>query len=224
MIKLVILDFDGTLADTRVLIVRTNQEVMRRMNYPVADEASIVATIGLPLKECIPALFPGISSEAIPGCVLLYREVFESLKTTITPVLFPGVRETLETLHDSGIMLSVASSRGSESLNAFLREMGIDRYINYVLGAEDVTHAKPHPEPVLKTLKGLSVAAPEALVVGDMPVDIQMGLGAGAKTCGVTYGNSNRAALAQAGAHHIIDSFSELSACTIRALTSMTIK
>ena len=43
MTKLVILDFDGTLADTRELIVQTNQEVQRRMHYPVADEAYIFA-------------------------------------------------------------------------------------------------------------------------------------------------------------------------------------
>jgi phosphoglycolate phosphatase-like HAD superfamily hydrolase len=43
-----------------------------------------------------------------------------------------------------------------------------------------------------------------------MPVDIQMGLGAGARTCGVTYGNSSRLALEAAGANHVIDHFGEL--------------
>ena len=88
--------------------------------------------------------------------------------------------------------------------------MGLSRYITYVLGADDVTHAKPHPEPVLKTLQELGIPASEALVVGDMPVDIQMGLGAGARTCGVTYGNSSRLALEAAGASHVIDRFGEL--------------
>lgn len=211
MIKLVILDFDGTLADTRELIVRTNQDAMRRMNYPIVDAPSIIATIGLPLKEGILALFPDLPEETIPDWIKVYREVFESLKTQIVPELFPNVRETLAELHRRGCILTVASSRGSESLNGFLRDMGIAEYITYVLGADDVTHAKPHPEPVLKTLRDLSCDASEALVVGDMPVDIQMGLGAGAWTCGVTYGNSDRPALSQAGAHYVIDDFSELS-------------
>ena len=51
---------------------------------------------------------------------------------------------------------------------------------------------------------------PECLVVGDMPVDIEMGLGAGAVTCGVTFGNSSREALAAAGANYVIDSFDKL--------------
>ena len=187
MTKLVILDFDGTLADTRELIVKTNQEAQRLMHYPVKDDASIVATIGLPLEECIIAMYPDVPRDTLPEWLRVYREVFESLKTQIVPVLFPNVLETLEALHSAGILCSVASSRSTYSLTGFLREMCIAPYVTYVLGAEDVTRAKPHPDPVLKTLDALSVKASEALVVGDMPVDIQMGLGAGAQTCGVTY-------------------------------------
>ena len=45
-----------------------------------------------------------------------------------------------------------------------------------------------------------------------MPVDIQMGKGAGARTCGVTYGNASREALAEAGADILIDDFAEMLA------------
>ena len=210
MIRLFILDFDGTLADTQELIVRTNQEAQRRMNYPVASEASIVATIGLPLREGILALYPQLPQEEIPAWTEVYHEVFDSLKTQIVPVLFPHVKETLQSLTEKGFRCTVASSRGTASLNGFLQEMGIAPYISYVLGADDVTHAKPHPEPVLKTLRDLSCPQNEALVVGDMPVDIRMGLGAGAWTCGVSYGNADRPTLLAAGAHFVIDDFCEL--------------
>jgi phosphoglycolate phosphatase len=52
--------------------------------------------------------------------------------------------------------------------------------------------------------------AGETLVVGDMAVDIQMGANAGAKTCGVTWGNGTRDELVQAGADYIIDNMEEL--------------
>ena len=210
MTKLIILDFDGTLADTRELIVRTNQEVQRQMHYPVLAEAQIVSTIGLPLKEGILAMFPELPQEEIPAWVVTYRAVFDQLKNQIIPGVFPHVRETLAALVEAGCRCTVASSRGTASLTDFLRDMGLAPCISYVLGADDVKRAKPHPEPVLKTLKDLSIDAADALVVGDMPVDIQMGLGAGAHTCGVTYGNSNRPALLAAGAHAVIDDFAEL--------------
>lgn len=210
MIKLLIFDFDGTLADTRELIVATNQEAMRRMNYPVADEESIAATIGVPLKEGILMHYPDLPQETIPLWIAMYRKVFDELKVKIVPALFPHVEDTLAALTGRGFLCTVASSRGSGSLNDFLREMGIAPYISYVLGADNVDKAKPDPEPVLKTLHALSLPAADAMVVGDMPVDIQMGLGAGALTCGVSYGNAKKSSLLAAGAHYVIDSFDRL--------------
>jgi len=210
MIRLAIFDFDGTLADTQELILETNREVMRRMHAPVRDDATIASTIGLPLKEGILTMYPDLPRETLPVWENTYRAVFDIFKERFVPTLFPKVKETLAALHDRGLVLTVASSRRSDSLNAFLGNLGIAPYFSYVLGADNVTKAKPDPEPVLKTLRDLSIPASEAIVVGDMPVDIRMGLGAGARTCGVTYGNSDRKALREAGADAILDHFHQL--------------
>jgi phosphoglycolate phosphatase len=90
------------------------------------------------------------------------------------------------------------------------QNMGIADYISYILGADDVKEAKPKPEPVLKTLFEMHYDASEAIVVGDMAVDIQMGANAGTKTCGVTWGNGTRDELVQAGATFIIDRMEDL--------------
>jgi phosphoglycolate phosphatase len=209
-IKLIIFDFDGTLADTRELIIKTNQEAMKAMNYPVRDEEAIRKTIGLPLEAGIRTLFPELTDEVIPAWCAMYRKVFDVLKTQIVPILFPEVKETLECLYGRGYVLTVASSRHSSSLNAFLRDMGIAECFQYVLGADNVAKAKPDPEPVLQTMRDLGYKPSETLVVGDMPVDIFMGARAGAGTVGVTYGNSNRPELMQAGADYVLDHFSEL--------------
>ena len=210
MIKLIVFDFDGTLGDTLELILKCNHETRRRMGAPVIPDSTIIGTIGIPLWDGIKEMNPGISEADIPAWMKMYREVFDGLKHQIVPVLFPGVKETLASLHGQGIILTVASSRGKVSLNDFLMAMGIAPYFDYVLGAEDVVNAKPNAEPVLKTLEHFGIIGPECLVVGDMPVDIQMGLGAGAVTCGVTFGNSSREALEAAGAHYVIDSFDKI--------------
>ena len=210
MIELVVFDFDGTLGDTLELILKCNHETRRRMGAPVIPDSAIIATIGIPLRDGIREMNPGIPEADIPLWFKTYREVFAQYEHTIIPSLFPGVKETLASLHSRGCILTVASSRETDSLNTFLRGMGIAQYFSYVLGAEDVTHAKPNPEPVLKTLERFGLSGTQTLVVGDMPVDIQMGLGAGAFTCGVTFGNSSKEELLKAGAHHVIDSFTEL--------------
>ena len=208
--RLIIFDFDGTLGDTRRNIIMTMQQTMEEVGLEVIDEASCAATIGLPLEGCFRQIYPGLDDAAIQACVDAYRRIFEINKKRLVPQLFPHVAETLQWLHRQGYVLTVASSRSSASLRDFLKEMAIDGYVSYVLGADDVAHAKPHPEPVLKTLETLRVRAEDALVVGDMPVDIMMGAGAGATTCGVTYGNASREELEEVHADYIIDDFSDI--------------
>ena len=210
MIRLVILDFDGTLGDTRANIVLTMRQTLEALDYPVASESEIAATIGLPLEESFVVLIPGLSPEGVALCARTYREIFEKNRQWLVPKLFPHVKETLAALSADGYVLSVASSRSSRSLRGFLKDMEIDGYVPYVLGADNVSRAKPDPEPVLQTLRELGFSAGETLVVGDMPVDILMGQRAGARTCAVTYGNATRAQLAAAGADFIIDDFAQL--------------
>ncbi|MBR1926935.1 MAG: HAD-IA family hydrolase [Bacteroidales bacterium] len=210
MIRLIILDFDGTLGDTRANIVMTMNQTLAKMGYPVAGEEEVAATIGVPLEEGFRLLLPGISDEEADECAVTYRDIFEINRKKLVPRLFPQVRETLAKLWERGYVLTVASSRLSASLNGFLKDMEIDGYISYVLGADNVAKAKPDPEPVLKTMSELGFSPGETLVVGDMPVDIIMGRSAGALTCGVTYGNSCREDLLLSGAGSVIDSFSDL--------------
>ena len=210
MIKLIIFDFDGTLGDTRANIVRTMQDTMRTLDLPMRGEAEIAATIGLPLEKGFGQLFPGLSGEEHAHCAATYREIFNKNLKILTPGLFPGVKDTLERLAATGRTLTVASSRSSASLNGFLRDMGISGFVSYVLGADNVSKAKPDPEPVLKTLRELGFNAGDSLVVGDMPVDIMMGARAGAHTCAVTWGNASREDLEASGAEHVIDSMPEL--------------
>ena len=207
---LIIFDFDGTLGDTRRNIVTTMQMTIAELHLPNRSEEECAATIGLPLAECFKTLFPDIQDELIPRCAETYRRLFNENLKTIQPEAFPGVVETLSVLHQIGFTLTIASSRSRNSLTELTRNMGIADHISYILGADDVKEAKPKPEPVLKTLANMHFDAGETLVVGDMAVDILMGANAGAKTCGVTYGNATREELEEAGADYIIEDMAEL--------------
>ena len=209
-IKLIIFDFDGTLGDTRRNIVTTMQMAIKEMQLPSRTEAECASTIGLPLAGCFRTLFPDIQDELIPRCAETYRRIFNENLLKITPEAFPGVVKTLKALKSQGFTLTIASSRSRNSLTELTRDMGIADYISYLIGADDVKEAKPKPEPVLKTLATMQFEANETLVVGDMAVDILMGATAGAKTCGVTWGNGTKEELQKAGADFIIDNMQEL--------------
>jgi phosphoglycolate phosphatase len=132
------------------------------------------------------------------------------------PQVFPKVKETLSMLKEQGYTLTIASSRWHKSLSELTHDLDIAEFISYLVGADDVEKAKPNPEPVIKTLAAMGADASQTLVVGDMNVDILMGLNAGAMTCGVTYGNGTRKELEDAGADYIINSIDELIEITNR--------
>lgn len=208
--KLIIFDFDGTLADTRGYIVATMHKTMRQLGLPLRPAEECAATIGLPLKGCFQQLYPGIQDAEAELYMATYRRLFDKDRDASSVDLFPGVKETLQNLKKKGYLLSIASSRTTRTMVQMLEEKELVSPFSLFIGVTEVQNAKPHPEPVLKTLEALEVPASEALVVGDMPVDILMGSRAGAHTCGVTYGNSTRSELLEAGADYIIDSFTEL--------------
>ena len=208
--RLLIFDFDGTLADTREAILTAKQETAKRLDLPIASDAEYGSTIGLTAKAGFRRVYPFLTDEALDQCVVTYRRFFDEIRERKPPVYFPGTDKVLADLKQKGILCTIATARNSRSLHEMLAQWKLDKYFSYVLCQEDTVHLKPHPEPVLKTLKDLSCTPDQAMVVGDMPVDIRMGKGAGTFTCGVTYGNSDRSALQEAGADFIIGSIEEL--------------
>ena len=207
--KLIILDFDGTLADTRGLIVKTMQQTLDALGLEPRTDDQCAAMIGLPLKQAFTDLLP-MTDEMGEQCVETYRRIFNTNNALYIIPTFPNVLETLHQLHEQGYTLTIASSRSNRSLREFVNDMHLNEVIPYVLGAEDVVRAKPHPDPVLQTLETFNCKPEDALVVGDTWYEIEMGRRAGVRTCGVTYGNGSREELMRAGADFLMDDFGEL--------------
>ena len=212
--KLIILDFDGTLADTRGLIVQTMQQTIASLGLEPRTDEQCASMIGLPLKQAFTDLIP-MTDAMGEHCVDTYRQIFNENNAAYTIPAFPNVLETLRLLSQKGYTLTIASSRSHRSLMEFVEGMDLRNIIPYVLGAEDVSKAKPNPEPVLNTLEKFGCTPDEALVVGDTWYDIEMGRRAGIRTCGVTYGNGTREELMNAGADFLIDDFEELKSIIV---------
>ncbi len=208
-IKTIILDFDGTIADTRQCIIETIRQTLHTMHLPMPEDSAIQALIGLPLRDTF-VRAARISDEAlITQAVNLYRELFDGICQT-TVRLFPHVAETLQMLHAEGVTLTIASSRGKESLEKLLHQLNIAPYITCLFGEEDVQNKKPAPDMALHILAQTGTDRKNALVVGDTQYDILMGQSAGCHTCGVSYGNHTAEMLRAQEADFIIDDFAQL--------------
>lgn len=205
--KTIILDFDGTMGDTNSLIVKTMQQTIAKLGLQERTNDECAAMIGLPLRRTFTELIP-MDEETGKKCEETYAGLFDINNVPGAVPLFPNVVETLKKMHDRGLTLTIASSRGRDTLVAFVHDMGLEPYISYIVSAWDVTEAKPAPEMVYKILEATGGRADEALVVGDTTFDIDMGRSAGTKTCAVTYGNGKKEDFGNAD--YVIDDFSEL--------------
>lgn len=208
--KVIIFDFDGTLCDTRSNIIIAFRATMEHLGLEMRDEETCGATIGLTLRDGFKSMYPEFDDAKIDYCVETYRQIFAERRKELMPDLFPGVKETLEALRKRGYRMTIATSRLTDSLMLFMRHHGIDHYFEYAVGSDSVTHHKPHPEPALKTLRELNIAPSEAIMVGDMPVDIAMAHNAGIRAIGVDYGNATREELEAAEADWIVDSITKI--------------
>lgn len=212
-LRLIIFDFDGTLCDTRQNIIKAFRATMQTLKLEPRDEATCGATIGLTLRDGFAVMYPSFSDTEIDHCVDTYRRIFAEHRAEYMPELFEGVGEVLDVLYREGYTMAIASSRLTDSLMLFMRAHNIDRYFSCVVGSDSVECHKPSSEPADKVLSELGFKPTEALVVGDMPVDILMGRNAGTRTVGVSYGNASREELEASAADYVIDD--------IRALLSI---
>lgn len=212
MIRYILFDFDGTLADTSEGIVCCTQATLREMGIAASTPARIRPTIGLPLGQCF-ELGTDTPPERIEEACLTYRRLFNEIAIPCT-TLYDGVAETLAALHEAGYRLAVCTSRSQASLEELLRVHGLGSFFNAYTSNDDVLHggARPKPAPDLATLllTRLGARAEESLVVGDTVFDLEMGRRAGCRTCGVTYGNQDRAQLQTAAPDALIDRFPDL--------------
>lgn len=208
--KVIIFDFDGTLCDTRSNIIIAFRATMEHLGLEMRDEDTCGATIGLTLRDGFKSMYPDFDDAKIDYCVDTYRQIFAERRKELMPDLFPGVKETLEALRKRGYRMTIATSRLTDSLMLFMRHHGIDHYFEYAVGSDSVTHHKPHPEPALKTLAALNITPSDAIMVGDMPVDIAMAHNAGIRAIGVDYGNATREELEAAEADWIVDSITKI--------------
>lgn len=207
MIKTIVLDFDGTIGDSRSLIVKTMQQTIAKLGLPQRTDGQCAAMIGLPLKQTFTDLIP-MDEETGLLCERTYHELFNANNVPGAVPMFPNVETTVKELHARGLTLTIASSRNRPSLVAFLHEMHLEPYISYIVAGSDIEHSKPAPDMVFDTLRHVGGRPEETLVVGDTVFDIEMGHRAGALTCGVTYGNGSRESLA--GADYLADDLSRL--------------
>ena len=194
MLKLIIFDFDGTIADTKEGILETVNVTLNDFGFPYTTGEKLFPLIGLPLEDIFSKVLPKNANTDIQALTKHYRKIYNTVASPKTK-MFPGMRKTLEPLSKRGIVLAVATSKKREGVMRMLEALGISHLFPIVLSDDLVKNKKPFPDMVESILSKTKIEKHNALVVGDSIYDIRMGKNAGVKTCAVTYGTGSRTEL-----------------------------
>lgn len=180
--KAVLFDLDGTLIDTNELIIQTFQTVLDERFPGKYSRETILPFLGPTLRET----FTTINPDNVEQLIEEYR-TWNIANHDHMVEAFPGVVETIKQLSASDVKLAIVSTKRRDMVMRALNVMGIMEYFDTIIGLDDVTHAKPDPEPVRLALSHLNISPQEALMVGDNFHDIIAARAAGVDSVAVAW-------------------------------------
>ena len=203
----VLFDLDGTLVDTLDLILSSYRHTMRAHLGEAPPDAQWMRTMGRPLKVQLEDFAE--TPEQLESMFETYLEHNEANQERLVRS-FPGVREAVAAIREAGYRLGIVTSKINENARREMRSCGLDGLFDALVGANDVEHPKPHPEPVLRGLDAIGCAADETLLVGDSVYDLDAGRGAGVATAAALWGPFERQELAASEPNYWLEDISAL--------------
>jgi len=137
----------------------------------------------------------------------LAREVVAiySEKPCVATKVYEGVEETVAELHARGAKLGVITNKVGSVARALLAELHMKDSFDAVVGEGDGHARKPSAEAALALMARFGVKPQRTLMVGDGLPDLAMGRAAGCKVAAVTWGYTERGAIAAQRPDFIID-------------------
>ena len=185
-------DLDGTLIDSIELILRSYRHTLRTHRGEEPPDEVWMEGLGTPLWVQF-RRFTDDPAE-IDAMVATYRAYnLAHHDELVRP--YDGVVAAVRALRQPGRSLGVVTSKMRSGALRGLRRATLEDAFDVVVGADEVTHPKPHPEPVRVALERLGAPAAGAVFVGDSRHDIECGRAAGVRTAAALWGPFRRADL-----------------------------
>ncbi|MFT8808141.1 HAD family hydrolase [Gluconobacter sp.] len=191
---ILLLDYDGTLAETQPAILRSLKEAFGASGIaaPSAEVLRQELTRGGTLQTLFQAIVPDSDAHDAATFVRHYRAFYPAADVEET-VLFDGVVETLAALKEQGKTLAILSNKHAPTVCASIARFGLTSFFTGVIASEPDFPHKPDPRVMEERVLPLFPKQPRSdfLMVGDTAADLQFARNAGIASCWASYGHGS---------------------------------
>lgn len=196
MLRAIIFDFDGVVADSEPTHLAVFQQVLGELGFVLTAEEYYAEYLGYDDKGCFRAFLEAHgqspSDKTVDELVLRKaRAYLDHIKQNL--IIFPGVRELVREAA-ARHRLAIASGALRNEIEYVLECAGIRKEFEHITSAEDVRRGKPDPEPFVHALDSLNravtpgrdrLAPDDCLVIEDSIPGIRAARAAGMKVLAV---------------------------------------
>ena len=167
MLKCVIFDMDGTIADTQPLCLAAFQAALAAIGGREFTEAEITAVYGPSEDGCLKAL---AGDRGATEGLKIYLEYYQAHHQRLCPAPFPGIREIFDLVEARGAALALITGKSAPSLALDLAVFGLENRFRIIKTGHSESADKPSDMRAVLAKLGLDPG--EAVYVGDAPTDI----------------------------------------------------
>ncbi len=207
--RLVVFDFDGTLADTWRDIAAALNRTLADAGLPAVGGPDVRFWIGEGAMKLLERAVPEEERDADRLATLFesFRGHYDRcLLDTTEP--YRGIVDCLDAL--AGSSLAVASNKPTRFLPRVIDGLGLKGYFGIVLGGDTLDVQKPDPRVLAHLIAQLETRPDQVWMVGDGAIDIETGRNSGARTIGCAWGLRGRDELRAARPDFLVESPSEI--------------
>ena len=185
---LVIFDLDGTLIDSSRDLANSVNATRAWLHLPPLENKLVYSYVGNGATVLIQkALGPNCSDDEVQSALAYFLGYYREHMLDYT-VLYPGVREVLDRLHDAGIKMAVLTNKPVRFSQGIIDGLGLTSHFLRVYGGNSFDQKKPHPVGIETLMAEYGASHEKTLMVGDSSVDVQTARNAQVPVCGVTWG------------------------------------
>jgi beta-phosphoglucomutase len=211
MFEAVIFDWDGTLADSRQVVVASFQKALSELHCKISNNF-IERRIGIGSAETFIEI---LQSTKLPFDEALIKSLVEKkiqneVEMSEKVKLFAGSLDLLQSLHGK-VKLGLASMNDHEVINYMLKRAGLQSFFEAVLTAEEISNPKPNAEIFLKCSLRLRSTPDKCVVIEDSVFGVRAAKKAKMACIAVLTGVYSQEELEKANPDVIVDSLTEKS-------------